>query len=86
MKITRGNLMSELISFLAKIEWTFTYGVFQGTVEDSESVVSILGSDEQGTLQILSAALSGSQETKFAWFRDEGWVKLRVLSVSEPKE
>ena len=77
--------MSKLINFLAEIEWTFTYGVFQGTIEDSESVVPILGSDEQGTLQISSAELSGSQETKFAWFRDEGWVKLRVLSVSEPK-
>ncbi len=78
--------MSGLINFLAKIEWAFTYGVFQGTIEDSEKVVSILGNDEQGTLQISSAALSGSQETKFAWFRDEGWVKLRVLSISEPKE
>ena len=78
--------MSELINFLAKIEWIFTYGVFQGTIEDSKSVVSILGSDEQGTLQISSAALSGSQETKIAWFRDEDRVKLRVLSVNQPKE
>lgn len=76
--------MSELINFLAQIEWTFTYGVFQGTVEDSQSAVSVLGSKEQGKLHVCSSELSGNQETTISWYRDEGNIKFRVLDVTEP--
>ncbi len=73
-----------LIKFLSKIEWTFTYGVFQGTIERSESVSAILGSADSGILPVKSSKLSGSQETKLAWFVDEEYVKFRVLSITEP--
>ena len=52
--------MSELINFLAKIEWSFTYSMFQGTIEDSESAVSVLGNEEQGELHVKSSILSGN--------------------------
>ena len=74
-----------LVSFLAQIEWSFTYGVFRGTIEDSESAVSILGSDEHGTLHVKSSVLSGSQETILSWYRDENSVKFRVLEVTIPE-
>ena len=77
--------MSELINFLAKIEWSFTYGVFQGTIEDSESAVSVLGNEEQGELRVKSSILSGSQETTLSWYRDEDFVKFRVLGVTTPE-
>ena len=77
--------MSELINFLAQIQWTFTYGVFQGTVKDSENAVSVLGSEEQGELHVKSSILSGSQETTLCWYRDESDIKFRVLGITEPK-
>ena len=77
--------MSELINFLAKIEWSFTYSVFQGTIEDSESAVSVLGNEEQGELRVKSSILSGSQETTLSWYRDEDFVKFRVLGVTTPE-
>lgn len=69
---------------MSLIEWTFAYGVFQGTIERSESVTAILGSAESGTLPVKSSQLSGIQETKLAWFVDEEYVKFRVLSITEP--
>ena len=72
------------VNFLAQIEWTFTYGVFQGTLEDSESAVSILGKEDCGEFKIRSDELSGSQETTISWYRDEGNVKFRVLDVTKP--
>lgn len=95
MEIIGHNLMSKLneiiaeasrlINFIAEIEWSFTYGVFQGTITDSESAVPILGEEECGKFQVRSSELSGSQETTISWYRDEGNIKLRVLGVTEPK-
>ncbi len=73
-----------LINFLSKIEWRFTYGVFQGTIERSEGVTAILGNSDSGILPVKSSELSGSQKTKLAWFVDEEYIKFRVLSVTEP--
>ncbi len=76
---------SKLVNFVADIEWSFTYGVFQGTIKDSESAISILGKEECGKFQVRSAELSGSQETNISWYRDEDDIKFRVISVTEPK-
>lgn len=78
--------MPKLSAFLSQVEWTFTYGVFQGTVEDSPEAKSVLGKDSSGTLEVASGASSGSQETIIEWYTDENLVKLRVLSISEPKK
>ena len=73
-----------LINFLSEIEWNFSYGVFQGTIERSESVAAILGNADSGILPVKSSELSGSQQTKLVWFVDEEYVKFRVLNITEP--
>lgn len=49
-----------LINFLSEIEWTLTYGVFQGTIERNENVTAILGYSDSGILPVQSSELSGS--------------------------
>ncbi len=95
MKINENKLLSklneftgkisELVNFLAQIEWSFTYGVFQGTLEDCERAVSVLGNEDQGKLHVKSSVLSGSQKTILSWYRDENLVKFRVLEVTMPE-
>lgn len=76
----------DLINFLAQIDWTFAYGIFQGTTEDSPLANSIIGSKHSGVLNIKSAELSGLQESTIGWYRDEEYIKFRVLSITRPKE
>jgi len=71
--------------FLSQIQWHFHLGVFQGSVEYSPLAQAILGSVAEGEWEVTSAVLSGCQQTKLSWYRDEGYIKLRVISVSEPK-
>ncbi len=77
--------MSNLISFLRQIEWSFYYGIFQGSIIDSDWVATFIGNDDSGSIEFISPILSGSQKTKMCWYRDEMYVKFRVLSVSDFK-
>lgn len=77
--------MSSVIDFLGQIQWSCRYGVFQGTIVDSDILDNWIGNDNSGTVEVVSPTASGSQETKMSWYRDEGVIKFRILSVTEPK-
>ncbi len=79
--------MVNMIDFLGEIQWSFCSGVFQGSIADSDIVNYWIGNGDSGTLEVVSPILSGSQETRMSWYRDEEeeTVKFRVLSVTESK-
>ncbi len=93
MRFYNGATDSAQAYALHRIEWHFRYNVLCGTCQDDDLFrISIPGAradalgiyPSEGTFQVQSAPLSGEQITRISWYSDEGTIKLRVMSVSNP--
>lgn len=74
-------------SILNSIEWKLRFNVMQGVCNNSTAFKKVIpgGEKDSGKFEIESVPMTGGQKTTISWYRDESYIKFKVLEITKPQ-